>query len=268
MINCNISGLGSLCGQLVIEQMVCGHKSSEEPYAYMSSQDVEKYHGWLKIARSCAKDFEWEAVNDRIDIFSQRLDKGTMTYDRCAQELRVLKETIDLGMNNQFIYRYPRVKSSVLKRWKTDWADVIKAFPSTHADVFAAVDCWALSHGTASVFHSMRVLEYGLGALADDVGKSFDIQNWQNIINEIEAAIRDSGKTLPRGNERTERLKFLSEAAKEFSYFKDGWRNHVAHNRTSYDEHQAFSALEHVRAFMTVLASRLSEAVAEAEHLS
>jgi hypothetical protein len=55
-------------------------------------------------------------------------------------------------------------------------------------------------------------------------------------------------------------MQFLSEAAKEFFYFKDGWRNYVAHGRAAYDEHQALGVLEHTRSFMNHLATRLSEA--------
>ena len=66
-------------------------------------------------------------------------------------------------------------------------------------------------------------------------------------------------KTLPKGAQRNARLQFLSEAAKEFFYFKDGWRNYVSHNRAAYDEHQAHGVLEHVRAFMNHLATQLSE---------
>ncbi len=54
-------------------------------------------------------------------------------------------------------------------------------------------------------------------------------------------------------------MQFLSEAAKEFFYFKDGWRNHVSHNRGTYDEHQAASVLEHTRSLMNHVATPLSE---------
>ncbi len=59
--------------------------------------------------------------------------------------------------------------------------------------------------------------------------------------------------------ERDDQLQFWSEAAKEFAYLKDGWRNHVAHARTFHDEHSAMSVLNHARAFMDVLATRLRE---------
>jgi hypothetical protein len=105
----------------------------------------------------------------------------------------------------------------------------------------------------------MRVLEHGLHALANELGKSFDVQNWKNILDEIEAEIRTQERTLPRGTSKNERLRFLSNAAKEFVYFKNGWRNYVSHGRDPYDEHQARSVMEHVREFMTVLSSQLHE---------
>jgi hypothetical protein len=105
----------------------------------------------------------------------------------------------------------------------------------------------------------MRVLEHGLRALANDVGLTFDVQNWQNIIDQIEAKIRELGKSLPRGVDKNERLQFLSEAAKEFVYFKDGWRNYVSHSRGTYDKHQARSVMEHVKSFMNTLSTKLTE---------
>jgi hypothetical protein len=167
--------------------------------------------------------------------------------------------TLDSGFKNQFIYRYPTEKAAILARWKSDWATVTEAFPSATTDIMECVDLWAMDHPTASVFHAMRILEHGIRALASQLGRTFDIQNWQNIIDEIESEIREQSKKLPRGREKNEKLKFLSEAAKEFTYFKDGWRNYVSHNRGNYDEHQARSVYEHVRAFMTVLSSQLRE---------
>ena len=104
----------------------------------------------------------------------------------------------------------------------------------------------------------MRVLEHGLRALAADLGLTYDVQQWYNIINEIESEIRKQGN-MPKSAAKTERLRFLAEAAKEFVYFKDGWRNYVSHARGTYDEHQARNILEHVRSFMNVLSSEIYE---------
>jgi hypothetical protein len=224
----------------------------------LSADEIERIKKWVGIAETIAKDFECSAALDRIAVIHRRLARG-MSHGDLGVELRVLRETIDSGLKNQFIYRYPADKAQVFANWKTEWATVIKTFPSAGKDILECVDLWAMDHPTASVFHAMRVLEHGLRALAQHVGRTFDIQNWQNIIDEIESEIRDQAKKLPRGQEKNEKLKFLSEAAKEFTYFKDGWRNYVSHNRADYDAHQARSVHEHVRTFMTVLSSRLRE---------
>jgi hypothetical protein len=261
MINCSLIGLSGLSGQLMFyETLFRDHSLSTEELSHPIDPIVGKQiAGWLKIAANVAVEFELKAVGGRVDILQKKMSKQPISYSDMGIEMRVLRETLQSEVTGHSIYRYPNEKGEVLQRWKTDWASVIAAFPSSQSDVIAGVDLWALGHSTASVFHFMRVLEHGLRALAADVEKTFDVQQWQNIIDEIESEIRRLGKALPRGIEKNERLKFLSEAAKEFVYFKDGWRNYVSHNRGVYDEHQARSVLEHVRAFMAVLSSKLSE---------
>jgi hypothetical protein len=111
-----------------------------------------------------------------------------------------------------------------------------------------------MGQNTASVFHMMRVLEFGIEWLAKDVDVTVGVDTWHTILDQIEKRIREMANTLPRGVEKNARLQFLSEAAKEFRYFKDGWRNYVSHARSVYDEHQARSVLEHVKSFMLTLA--------------
>jgi hypothetical protein len=256
MINCHISSLCGLCSQLRLYQIVLGDQpqASDGPDDLADGVLIENVRGWLKITKLVADDFELDAVRDRVATIEKGLSKRKPTNQDISTEMRVLLETVDTGLKNQLVYRYPREKGCVLFKWKDDWAAVTASFPATEEDICAGVDLWALG-----VFQFMRVLERGLKALASDVCKQFDVQNWQTIIDQIESEIRQLGKTLPSGTPKTERLQFLSEAAKEFVYFKDGWRNYVSHNRGAYDEHQARSVMEHVRAFMTTLASKLSE---------
>jgi hypothetical protein len=260
MVNLQIAALYSLSSQLMLEQIV---RSGEDfsvsfPDGLISEQERTKMLGWMQVATAVADEFEMKAVHDRIKIIRKKLEKP-IAQRNVAIELRVLRETINSSLTWQLIYRYSQEKNEVLTRWQNDWASVLKTFPSARDDVLAAVDLWSLGHSTACVFHLMRVLEHGLRALARDVGRTFDIQQWQNIIDEIKSEIEKLGKSLPRGTEKNQRLQFLSEAAKEFTYFKDGWRNYVSHGRGVYNDHQARSVMEHVRAFMTTLSSRLNE---------
>jgi hypothetical protein len=91
--------------------------------------------------------------------------------------------------------------------------------------------------------------------LARDVGLEWTKEQWHSIIEMIESKIGEQRKALRKSVEKDERLNFLSLAAKEFMYFKDGWRNYVSHNRATYDEPEAYRTLEHSRTFMERLAA-------------
>ncbi len=136
--------------------------------------------------------------------------------------------------------------------------EVAAKFPSAEVDISNAGKCLALDQWTASVFHSIRVLEIGLDVLAKELGVSSDRRNWGNIISEIEAKIKDFSKN-PSGNEWKPKEQFYSEAALQFRYFKNAWRNHVMHVRDTYDEQRADTIFEHVKEFMAHLATRLNE---------
>lgn len=261
MINCNVSVLSALASQLRLYHILFGdHMGTVEASIDVVPPDlVEQIFSWMQIARVIANDFELTAVHDRINIIEKRFRQRAPTGDQASFEMRVLLETIDVGLKGQLIYRYPTDKGKVLLRWADDWAVVARNFPSSVRDIHAGVDLWALGHNTASVFQMMRVLEHGLKALSADLGLIYQTQNWYNIINEITKKIGEQEKALPRGDAKAERLQFLSEAAKEFSYFKDGWRNYVSHAKCVYDERQAGLVMEHVRQFMTTLGRHLGE---------
>lgn len=254
VINSSVVGLCALCSQLMLEQLV------REPGGdqLLTDDEIATVEGWLQVTLNVARSFDMKAVPDRVALIKRQIGFG-ITQARVASEYRVLRETIEFEMKGQLIYRYPSVEGSVLFSWEEDWEPALSGFPSAKDDILAAIDLWALQHSTAAVFHLMRVLEHGIRALAKDVGKTFDVQNWQNILDEIECEIRNQAKALPRGAAKSERLQFLSTAAKEFHFFKDGWRNYVAHNRAVYDQHSAHSVMDHVRSFMNGLSLHLSE---------
>jgi hypothetical protein len=140
-----------------------------------------------------------------------------------------------------------------------EWQEALGSFPSIEEDVVAGVDCYALDQSTASVFHMMRVLERGIKPLAKAVGLKFENQQWQTILDLIESKINAMQKGGKVTGNRAEKLKFLSQAAKEFRFFKDGWRNYAAHAKVLYGSPQAQSVMDHVRAFMNHLATTLAE---------
>jgi hypothetical protein len=128
-------------------------------------------------------------------------------------------------------------------------------FHVAEQDVRDAAWCFAFGQSTATVFHSMRILEIGLWWLAARMGvKKATTKEWARLIDEIQSRV---GKTLvsASGPRQKARAHFYAEAAAELRYFKDAWRNYVAHAKESYDDATAEVVLWHVKTFMNHLAT-------------
>jgi hypothetical protein len=217
-----------------------------------------------------------EALSDqceRIDFFESAMQAQALiqdilnsqmirdhTYSRIEVRMKVLKESVFRELyGRKFLWIRPGYAAFVDQN-ELFGPEVNWVFPEAKEDIREAGNCIAVDSNTAAVFHLMRVLEHGLVLMAENVGiTELGVENWHNIIEQIESKIRNAQKKLPRGAEKTERLQFLSEAAKEFTYFKDGWRNHVSHNRSKYDANGAFSIFIHVLAFMKHLSVNLGD---------
>jgi hypothetical protein len=141
---------------------------------------------------------------------------------------------------------------------------VYGAFPSARDDIREAGNCLAAECCTAAVFHLMRAAEYALRALAVDrrvklrKNAILDLATWEEIIKQLEGAevaIQGYPKTLAREAQ----FDFYHGAMMEFKRFKNKFRNRIMHTRDEYDRDQAHSAFVHVRDFMKILASRISE---------
>jgi hypothetical protein len=237
----------------------CINHQGETP---LSEKDMQRLLVAIKAARAVFDKFNDANITDCIIKIEMNIDKNTNNVFMYGL-LYSLSDAVNTKFKSLFFYLYPKHKSDVLDKFPIEWEAVRDSFPDTIIDILDGVDCWAMDKNTASVFHMMRVLEYGLQWLSSEVKLEFTTQTWHTIIDQIEKRIGELQNSLPKGLARNERLQFLSESAKEFRYFKDGWRNYVSHKRITYDEYQARSVLEHVKAFMTTLSRQVRSPVSE-----
>jgi hypothetical protein len=132
---------------------------------------------------------------------------------------------------------------------------VSDAFPSSEFDIREAAKCKALSRWTACVLHLMRALEPALLLLQNAVNVAVPKEQWDQIINQIDAKIREIKKqSHGKGDEQ-----WYSEAASHFRLMKNAWRNYAAHGRKAYNEEECEAIYTNVKYFMRHLATRLRE---------
>ena len=174
-------------------------------------------------------------------------------------------ELFSYELSSQLFFLVPANGSGLYEKPEEWFGRVsIEKFPAVGSDVREACRCLALDQGTASVFHAMRILEHCLRELAENLGVPSDQDNWKNVIDQIEKRVR-AMEYEPRSAQKSELVQFYSEGCAEFRYFKDAWRNHVSHSRTSYDVYGAERVLTHVRDFTRHLATRLGTETASSD---
>jgi hypothetical protein len=174
----------------------------------------------------------------------------------------MLQSVVHKELGERVFMYIPEDRITWLNKQDAFGPEVSLNFKSAKEDIIESGNCYAVGLYTACVFHTMRVLEHGIKALAKDIGLKFYRQSWGTIIKKIKDKIDLEIKSLsgqPKDQMRTEKLQFLSQVAQEFTYFKDGWRNYVMHGEDKYDGPKALSILNHVKTFMAHLATKLTE---------
>jgi hypothetical protein len=197
----------------------------------------------------------------RCDLFLKALKPG-LRWLELKNQAKVLLEEIEGELHHRRFAFVTNAKATIHDSLSKDWADVWATFPSSKADTEAATDCYALEQHTASVFHLMRVAEFGLRALAKKLrvkithkGKACPVEygDWGKVITEIKSKIT-LAHALPAGPKRQTKLEFYSDAADHCTFMKDIWRNNVSHTRKVYNESEALAVLSRVKGFMAFLA--------------
>ena len=193
-----------------------------------------------------------------------------MTPQALESEIRHIKESLMVDLSADCFVRIEKHLAGLIDNEELLGPKVSVAFPSVLRDAKEAGNCLATDCNTAAVFHLMRVAEIGLRALAKDRNVSYphssvDDQQCGTIITSLDSklnALRGADKKLwPSEAIKNEQIRFYHSATIELRSFNEAWRKHVCHGDAAafYDSNQALSIFTHVRAFMQLLASRITE---------
>jgi hypothetical protein len=230
---------------------------TEKPDTVFDSVKARKMWSHMeKLCHECGLEFSAKTAHRITELLKESDEIKGSQLKGLIDEAKQLQGRLYDEMGSFTYFTIERNKQEYLDENIISDA-VANAFPSATEDMRKAGKCLAFDQWTASVFHCMRALEIGLQVLADDLKVPFERRNWENIINDIEAKIKD----IDKGNAKADwkKKQFYSEVAVEFRYFKNAWRNHVVHARTTYDEEQAEKIFDHTKQFMAYLATELKE---------
>ncbi len=237
----------------------CGHGLGEIEFSATDRQSIllmdNLMRPWLKL-------YGLKSTIDRLERILEYLDDPDRHIDDMADKLTVLLEVMEDELRRRTFLYVPLANAELLRAPEKLWGKALTAFPSAKHDAVEASRCYAVGCYTACVFHCMGVLQSGLYAMAIELKVSFkhsiELTEWNAVISGIESQIEPI-RHRPKTDERDEILTFFSGCAAQFRYFKDAWRNHVAHMRKDYGAGEAWQTMGHVLDFMKLLSTRLHE---------
>jgi hypothetical protein len=190
----------------------------------------------LKLAVQAVRDYRAELESGRIK-----------TYTDASEAIATLDKIITLQLREQLFMFIPPDRAAFYAEPQLFGEAVNKRFSRCQYDIEESGNCYAAGRGTACAFHLMRVMEIAVqefGALGIALTNE---KNWQNILDEINKAI----KGLPRKDTRTIAL---SQAAAHLYNVKVAWRNPTMHPKITYALEEAADLISTVKAFLNELA--------------
>lgn len=127
-------------------------------------------------------------------------------------------------------------------------------FPEASEDIVDAGRCLAFGQGTATVMHSMRILEVGLKALAGSLGIP-SAPSWESYLKQISKSIDAPHPTKTKKWKKSE--KFFRDVSGDLMTIKQAWRNPTMHVDRKYYPDEAEVIFGATRTLMQTLAEGL-----------
>ena len=208
----------------------------------------------------------------RIDgDLSAIVESGHMTNIELRIHVREVRKDIVREIAKETFIYVPKNNSREIMKSVEDWSVIMGSFPFVKSDVDDHHDCFAVGKNNASIFHLMRVVEWGLRAFCVHAGfrnvKSkikasgkveltpIEYSVWETMLNQIQKRVDAKLENMRRGSAKQRAQEVYIPLLQDLRAFKDAWRNHVMHNRTSYTPEDVLSVASHVRRFMLMLAT-------------
>ena len=224
-------------------------------------QELERImHSFMLISRWLAMPTT-DYQNDALRIAIQ---SGSNTVKGISPMLQTVYSRMKFDMNQIVAVRIPDDGVKHYEQEHLFGALVFRSFAAAKDDIKSAGTCLAIGQNTASVFHSMRVVEHGMRAVAGELwvnikNKTIESADWGQLIKAIKLKIDARQQKLSKSKRKKkgehEALNLLTSLTDDMNVFRSYWRNNTMHTRASYNPQEAAGVLERVKFFMEKLAN-------------
>lgn len=192
-------------------------KQHEGPVA----ETLEMAHGVLISAKIKCEEIGLQVSAVHVKELQERSRSNTIS----SNDVRGLHENIDRELGCHFFVGVAENRKAFYCESLKDWAKVTEKFPSATEDIEEMNKCFALCRYSASVFHSLMVVEHGLVALGKLLSITDPKEGWDASCKALERIVAAGYKENKTGLP----FEFLEQLNACVQAMKFAWRNKVNH---------------------------------------
>jgi hypothetical protein len=234
------------------------------PWPWVHDELITQLKEDLSVVDHFAGLLEMRGSIDRVRLFEEAI-AFMPTYEACHQEWRALRQHLEQDLKDRFVLYVGRASGAHLALMETDWAPTFVGFPSVRPEVERALECFAYEQFTACVFHTMRVAEQGLRAVAKErqivlpKNRPIDDAEWGVLTTRLRGEGDKVTNWAPGKRGKKAAMAYYGSIYADIVYFKDRYRNIVSHSLSTFDEEDANRAVTRACDFMKTVSSRTDE---------
>jgi hypothetical protein len=151
--------------------------------------------------------------------------EGCTRQDIAKLSEELVGRLIDESADKIFFSLLPR-ETDFFEHYARGWEAAMARF-KIRGDVEEASKCFALSRFTASVFHSVQIVEVGLIELGIFLKVNDPKSGWTAVSSVLDAIIKKSHKDRSRFEKKN--FEFLEQMQGTVQGIKNAWRNKISH---------------------------------------
>jgi len=141
--------------------------------------------------------------------------------------------------------------------WLVD-TKIYAKYPAAFAEFGHAGMCFGIGENAASVFHLMRIVDFGLRIVAQSLGVPYEAHAWQRIGEGLEKRMREKYQT--KTDEWKQKEPFYAQILTDIQAIGRGHRNpHLHEIESKYDDRETRYMLTVVEGFIRHLADNLPQ---------
>jgi hypothetical protein len=148
-------------------------------------------------------------------------------YDAVTRAIIILEDE----MSTRLFLQIPYENKDYFDTPLAGWEKILDQFPDCKEDIEEMNRCFALTRYTASMFHALRVAEYGAIVLGDYIGATNPRKGWGATIKRLSALVKGTRKNFP--TTLSVSFEFVEQLNREVDSLAMAWRHKVAHPRNS-----------------------------------